>query len=50
MANSNIAIGSSPTLQRSVGIIAFFEKIYDGKPILIVVSYIGKDVQYSCFN
>jgi hypothetical protein len=50
MANSNIAIDSSPTLQRSVGIIALFEKIYDGEPILTVVSNIGKDVQLDCFN
>ncbi len=32
--NSNIAIDSLPTLQISVGIVALFEKIYDGEPIL----------------
>jgi hypothetical protein len=34
MVNSNIAIGSLPTLQISLGIVALFEKIYDGEPIL----------------
>jgi hypothetical protein len=29
VVNSNIAIGSLPTLQISVGIFALFEKIYD---------------------
>ncbi len=37
---SNIAIGS----------IALFEKIYDGEPILTVVSNIGEEVQYRYFN
>jgi hypothetical protein len=32
----NISIGSLPTLQISLGIFAFFEKIYDGEPILAV--------------
>jgi hypothetical protein len=27
-----------------------FEKIYDGEAILTVVSNIGEDVQYHCFN
>ena len=50
MVNSNIAVGSLPTLQISLGIVALFEKIYDGEPILTVVSNIGEDVQYRCFN
>ncbi len=50
VVNSNIAIVSSPTLQLSLGINALFEKIYDGKPILTVISNIGEDVQYRCFN
>jgi hypothetical protein len=29
VVNSNIAIGSLPTLQTSHGIVALFEKIYD---------------------
>ena len=37
--------GSLPTLQLSQGIVALFEKIYDGKPILTVFSNIGEDVQ-----
>jgi hypothetical protein len=41
--NSNIAIDSSPTLQISLEILALFEKIYDGEPILTVVSNIGED-------
>ena len=48
--NSNIAIDSSLKLQISLEIIAFFEKIYDGGPILTVVSNIGEDVQYRCFK
>jgi hypothetical protein len=48
--NSNIAIGSFPTLQISLGIVALFEKIYNGEPILTVISNIGEDVQYRCFN
>ncbi len=43
--NSNIAIDSLPTVQISLGIIALFEKIYDGKQILTVISNIGEDVQ-----
>ncbi len=45
VVKSNIAIVSLLTLQISLGIIALFEKIYDGKPILIVISNIGEDVQ-----
>ncbi len=33
VVNSNIAIGSFPTLQTSPGIVAFFEKIYYEVPI-----------------
>ncbi len=43
LVNSNIAIGSLPTFQISLGIVALFEKIYDGEPILIVFSNIGED-------
>jgi hypothetical protein len=50
VVNSNIAIGSLPTLQISLGIVAIFEKIYDGEQILTVFSNIGEDVQYHCFN
>jgi hypothetical protein len=50
MVNSNIAIGSLPTLQISIGIVAVFEKIYYEVPILTVFSNIGEDVQYCCFN
>jgi hypothetical protein len=45
--NSNIAIGSLPTLQISLRIVELFEKIYDYEPILTVVSNIGEDVQYN---
>jgi hypothetical protein len=48
--NSNNAIDSLPTLQISLEIVALFEKIYDGEPILTVVSNIGEDLQYRCFN
>jgi hypothetical protein len=44
VVNSNIAIGSLPTLQLSLIIVALFEKIYDGEPILTVVSIIGEDI------
>jgi hypothetical protein len=44
VVNSNIAIGSFPTLQLSLRIVALFEKIYDDEPILIVVSNIGEDI------
>jgi hypothetical protein len=50
VVNSNIAIGSFPTFQISQGIVALFEKIYDGEPILTVFSNIREDVQYRCFN
>jgi hypothetical protein len=50
VAKSNIAIGSLPTLQISLGFVALFEKIYDDVPILTVFSNIVDDVQYRCFN
>jgi hypothetical protein len=50
VANSNIAIGSLPTLQILRGLVALFEKIYYEVPILTVFSNIGDDVQYRCFN
>jgi hypothetical protein len=37
-------------LQISVEIVALFEKIHDGEPILTIVSNNGEDVQYRCFN
>jgi hypothetical protein len=48
VVNWNIAIDSSPKLQISLEIIALFEKIYDGGPILTVVSNIGVDVSNNC--
>jgi hypothetical protein len=42
VVNSNIAIGSLPTLQILLGIVALFEKIYDGELILTVFSNIGE--------
>ena len=48
MVNSNIAIGSLPTLQISLGIVALFEKIYDGGSIL--TSNIWENVQHRSFN
>jgi hypothetical protein len=50
VVNSNIAVGSLPKLQISLGIVALFEKIYDEEPILTGFSNIGEDVQYRCFN
>ncbi len=50
VVNSNIAIGSLPTLQISVGMVALFEQIYYEVPILTVFSNIGEDLQYRCFN
>ncbi len=50
VVNSNKALGSLPTLQISLGIVALFEKIYDGEPILTVFSNIGEDLQYRCFK
>ncbi len=52
MMNSNIAIGSLPTLQISQEIVALFEKIYDGESVLTVVSKSGRiyntDVSIKC--
>jgi hypothetical protein len=50
VVNSNIAIGTLPTLLISLGIVALFEKIYDEEPILIVFSNIGEDVKYRCLS
>jgi hypothetical protein len=50
VANSNIAINTLPKLQISVRVIALFEKICDGEAIVTVISNIGEDVQYRCFN
>ncbi len=44
VANSNIAIGSLPTLQISLGFVALFEKIYYEVPILTIFSNIREDV------
>jgi hypothetical protein len=46
MVNSNIAIGSLPTLQILLGSFALFEKIYNGEPILAAILNIGEDGQY----
>jgi hypothetical protein len=45
VVSSNIAIGTLPKLQISLGIFALFEKIYYGEPILAVISNIGEDVR-----
>jgi hypothetical protein len=45
VVNSSIALHTLPTLQVSVGVIALFEKIYNGVPILTVFSNIGEDVR-----
>ena len=50
VVNSNIAIGSLPSLQTSHGLLAVFEKIYYGDPIFTVISNNGEDVQYRCYN
>ena len=50
VVNSNIAIGSLPTLQTLHGMLALFEKICYGKPICTDFSNIGEDVQYHCLN
>jgi hypothetical protein len=46
MVTSNVATGSVPTLQISLGIVALLEKIYYEVPILTVFSNIGEDGQY----
>jgi hypothetical protein len=45
VANSNIAVGSLPTLQISLVFVALFEKIYYKVPIFTVFSNIG-DVRH----
>jgi hypothetical protein len=50
VVNSNIAIGSLPTLQTSHGLLALFEKIYYGELIFTDFSNIGEGVQYRCFS
>jgi hypothetical protein len=50
VVNSNIAIDSFPTLPISLGIVALFEQIYDGKPILTVFSNIGEDFTILLFQ
>ncbi len=47
VVNSNIAIGSLPTLQASHGLLALFEKIYHWDPIFTVISNNGEDVHYN---
>jgi hypothetical protein len=42
VVNSNIAIGSLPTLQTSHGLLALFEKIYYGEPIFTDFSISGR--------
>jgi hypothetical protein len=39
----------TPNIGRTYSV-TVFEKIYDGEPILTVVSNIGEDVQNLCFN
>jgi hypothetical protein len=43
LVNSNVTIGSLPTLQISLGIIALFEKIYYEVPIITLFSNMGED-------
>jgi hypothetical protein len=50
VVNSNVAIGSLPTLQIMLGIVALFEKIYYEVPILTFFSNIEEDGQHRCFN
>jgi hypothetical protein len=50
VVNLKITIDSLPTLQILLEIVTLFEKIYDGEPILTVISNIVEDVQYCCFN
>jgi hypothetical protein len=45
VVKSNIDIDSLLTLQISLVIVALFEKIYNGDPILTLVSNIGEDLQ-----
>jgi hypothetical protein len=48
IVSSNITYGSLPALQISLGIFALLEKIFDGEPILAVISNIREDLQYRC--
>jgi hypothetical protein len=53
VVNSNNAINPLPTLQISMGIVAIFEKIYDGEPIFTIFSNIGEDLlilRHRCFK
>jgi hypothetical protein len=50
VVNSNIAIGSLPTLQTSQGLLALFEQNYYADPIFTVISNNGEDVRWRCFN
>ncbi len=50
VVNSNIAVGSLPTLQTSHGLLALFEKIYYRELFFTNLSNIGEYVQYRCFN
>jgi hypothetical protein len=43
--NSNKAINSDRSIHISLGIVALFENIFDGEPILIVSSVSGDDLQ-----
>jgi hypothetical protein len=47
--NSNNANRSFPTVPTSLVLVALFEKIYDGEPILTVFSLFGKDVSVKSF-
>jgi hypothetical protein len=47
---SNIAIDSLPDTPNIVRNYRVFVKIYDSEPILTVVTNIGEDAQYRCFN
>jgi hypothetical protein len=42
VVNSNIAIGFLPTLQISLGIVALFEKKYNGEPVLTFFQISGR--------
>jgi hypothetical protein len=50
VVNSNIAIGSLPTLQISLVMVALLEKIYYEVPILTAFPNIAEDVEYRRFN
>ncbi len=48
--NSDSAINSMPTVKIALGIVALFEKIYHGDPILTVFSVIREEVQDRRFS